>query len=155
MPPSVVVRGFSLRLVLNPLFTLRSFLPHSASILHRLHPARCPLVAVSFLTKIKNKASVALRSPCPFLSFFTLQNSTQPQVLSTKEKVQNPSLSCCSFVRRATAAICSSSHRAQIPKLQRCLPGYPFKCPKLQISPENGLSESDTDKLLSLLRDQI
>ncbi|XP_016202778.2 uncharacterized protein LOC107643604 [Arachis ipaensis] len=37
----------------------------------------------------------------------------------------------------------------------RCLPGYPFKCPKLQISPENGLSESDTDKLLSLLRDQI
>ncbi|XP_052114593.1 eIF-2-alpha kinase GCN2 [Arachis duranensis] len=37
----------------------------------------------------------------------------------------------------------------------RCLPGYPFKCPKLQITPENGLSESDTNKLLSLLRDQI
>ncbi|XLR24218.1 hypothetical protein S83_052118, partial [Arachis hypogaea] len=36
-----------------------------------------------------------------------------------------------------------------------CLPGYPFKCPKLQITPENGLSESDTDKLLSLLHDQL
>ncbi|KAL1361870.1 hypothetical protein HN51_010188 [Arachis hypogaea] len=36
----------------------------------------------------------------------------------------------------------------------RCLPGYPFKCPKLQITPENGLLESDTDKLLSLLHDQ-
>ncbi|MED6145686.1 hypothetical protein PIB30_027686, partial [Stylosanthes scabra] len=36
----------------------------------------------------------------------------------------------------------------------RCLPGYPFKCPKLQITPEDGLSESDADKLLSLLHDQ-
>ncbi|KAK4286606.1 hypothetical protein QN277_003135 [Acacia crassicarpa] len=36
----------------------------------------------------------------------------------------------------------------------RCLPGYPLKCPKLQITPENGLSESDADKLLSLLHDQ-
>ncbi|XLR23907.1 hypothetical protein S83_051807, partial [Arachis hypogaea] len=63
-------------------------------------------------------------------------------------------LSYCSFVRRATASVCSSSPGAQIPKLQRCLPGYPFKCPKLQITPENGLSESDTDKLLSLLHDQ-
>ncbi|XP_028757179.1 eIF-2-alpha kinase GCN2 isoform X3 [Neltuma alba] len=36
----------------------------------------------------------------------------------------------------------------------RCLPGYPFKCPKLQITPENGLSESDADKLMSLLHDQ-
>ncbi|KAK7262583.1 hypothetical protein RJT34_30157 [Clitoria ternatea] len=36
----------------------------------------------------------------------------------------------------------------------RCLPGYPFKCPKLQITPEKGLSETDADKLLSLLLDQ-
>ncbi|XP_022634097.1 eIF-2-alpha kinase GCN2 isoform X2 [Vigna radiata var. radiata] len=36
----------------------------------------------------------------------------------------------------------------------RCLPGYPFKCPKLQITPEKGLSEADADKLLSLLHDQ-
>ncbi|KAL9296504.1 hypothetical protein ACSQ67_022400 [Phaseolus vulgaris] len=36
----------------------------------------------------------------------------------------------------------------------RCLPGYPFKCPKLQIIPEKGLSEADADKLLSLLHDQ-
>ncbi|TKY67456.1 serine/threonine-protein kinase GCN2 [Spatholobus suberectus] len=36
----------------------------------------------------------------------------------------------------------------------RCLPGYPFKCPKLQITPEEGLSETDADKLLSLLHDQ-
>ncbi|XP_054816173.1 eIF-2-alpha kinase GCN2 isoform X2 [Prosopis cineraria] len=36
----------------------------------------------------------------------------------------------------------------------RFLPGYPFKCPKLQITPEHGLSESDADKLLSLLLDQ-
>lgn len=36
----------------------------------------------------------------------------------------------------------------------RCLPGYPFKCPKLQITPENGLSKSDADKLLALLCDQ-
>ncbi|XP_017433033.1 eIF-2-alpha kinase GCN2 isoform X4 [Vigna angularis] len=36
----------------------------------------------------------------------------------------------------------------------RCLPGYPFKCPKLQITQEKGLSEADTDKLLSLLHDQ-
>ncbi|XP_024030685.1 eIF-2-alpha kinase GCN2 isoform X2 [Morus notabilis] len=38
--------------------------------------------------------------------------------------------------------------------LVRCLPGYPYKCPKLQITPEKGLSENDADKLLSLLHDQ-
>ncbi|KAK4566735.1 hypothetical protein RGQ29_002837 [Quercus rubra] len=38
--------------------------------------------------------------------------------------------------------------------LVRCLPGYPYKCPKLQITPENGMSKTDADKLLSLLRDQ-
>ena len=37
----------------------------------------------------------------------------------------------------------------------RCLPGYPYKCPKLQITPENGLSKSDADKLLALLSDQV
>jgi hypothetical protein len=37
----------------------------------------------------------------------------------------------------------------------RCLPGYPYKCPKLQITPENGLSKSDADKLQSLLQDQV
>ncbi|XP_048233579.1 eIF-2-alpha kinase GCN2 isoform X3 [Ricinus communis] len=36
----------------------------------------------------------------------------------------------------------------------RCLPGYPFKCPKLQITPENGLTKTDVDNLLSLLHDQ-
>ncbi|XP_058730031.1 eIF-2-alpha kinase GCN2 isoform X2 [Vicia villosa] len=36
----------------------------------------------------------------------------------------------------------------------RCLPGYPFKCPKLQVTPEMGLSQTDADKLLSLLVDQ-
>lgn len=36
----------------------------------------------------------------------------------------------------------------------RFLPGYPNKCPKLQIVPEKGLSETDTEKLLSLLHDQ-
>lgn len=36
----------------------------------------------------------------------------------------------------------------------RCLPGYPFKCPKLQITPEMGLSDTDANKLLSLLLDQ-
>nr|XP_043628551.1 eIF-2-alpha kinase GCN2 [Erigeron canadensis] len=36
----------------------------------------------------------------------------------------------------------------------RFLPGYPYKCPKLLIAPENGLSKSDADKLLSLLNDQ-
>ncbi|KAI4324306.1 hypothetical protein L6164_023858 [Bauhinia variegata] len=36
----------------------------------------------------------------------------------------------------------------------RCLPGYPFKCPKLQITAENGLSDSDADKLSSVLHDQ-
>ncbi|XP_030527884.1 eIF-2-alpha kinase GCN2 isoform X3 [Rhodamnia argentea] len=35
----------------------------------------------------------------------------------------------------------------------RCLPGYPYKCPKLQIIPEKGLSEADADKLLSLLHE--
>ncbi|KAK9997208.1 hypothetical protein SO802_021894 [Lithocarpus litseifolius] len=38
--------------------------------------------------------------------------------------------------------------------LVRCLPGYPYKCPKLQITPENGMSKTDADKLLSLLHDQ-
>ncbi|KAL5537327.1 hypothetical protein UlMin_046354, partial [Ulmus minor] len=38
--------------------------------------------------------------------------------------------------------------------LVRCLPGYPYKSPKLQIIQEKGLSESDADKLLSLLHDQ-
>nr|XP_011457263.1 PREDICTED: probable serine/threonine-protein kinase GCN2 isoform X1 [Fragaria vesca subsp. vesca] len=36
----------------------------------------------------------------------------------------------------------------------RCLPGYPNKCPKLQITPEKGLSITDADKLLSLINDQ-
>ncbi|TQE11671.1 hypothetical protein C1H46_002707 [Malus baccata] len=36
----------------------------------------------------------------------------------------------------------------------RCLPGYPNKCPKLQITPEKGLSKTDTDRLLSLIHDQ-
>ncbi|XP_042485787.1 eIF-2-alpha kinase GCN2 isoform X2 [Macadamia integrifolia] len=37
----------------------------------------------------------------------------------------------------------------------RCLPGYPYKCPKLQITPERGLSKDDADKLLALLYDQV
>ncbi|XP_057957013.1 eIF-2-alpha kinase GCN2 [Malania oleifera] len=36
----------------------------------------------------------------------------------------------------------------------RCLPGYPYKCPRLQITPEKGLSRVDADNLLSLLQDQ-
>nr|GLL29565.1 eIF-2-alpha kinase GCN2 isoform X4 [Ipomoea trifida] len=32
--------------------------------------------------------------------------------------------------------------------------GYPYKCPKLQIIPEKGLSKVDADNLLSLLHDQ-
>ncbi|KAM5570160.1 eIF-2-alpha kinase GCN2 [Rosa sericea] len=38
--------------------------------------------------------------------------------------------------------------------LVRCLPGYPYKSPKLQITPEKGLSKSDADKLSSLINDQ-
>lgn len=37
----------------------------------------------------------------------------------------------------------------------RCLQGYPYKCPKLQIVPEKGLSKTDADNLLSLLYDQV
>lgn len=36
----------------------------------------------------------------------------------------------------------------------RFLDGYPYKCPKLQIELEKGLSKSDADNLLSLLYDQ-
>ncbi|GFQ06394.1 probable serine/threonine-protein kinase gcn2 [Phtheirospermum japonicum] len=36
----------------------------------------------------------------------------------------------------------------------RCVQGYPYKCPKLQIVPEKGLSKSDANNLLSLLYDQ-
>ncbi|KAM3398327.1 eIF-2-alpha kinase GCN2 isoform X1 [Capsicum galapagoense] len=36
----------------------------------------------------------------------------------------------------------------------RYLPGYPYKCPKLQIIPEKGLSKADASNLLSLLYDQ-
>ncbi|KAI3470117.1 hypothetical protein Pfo_026780 [Paulownia fortunei] len=36
----------------------------------------------------------------------------------------------------------------------RCVQGYPYKCPKLQIVPEKGLSKIDADNLLSLLYDQ-
>ncbi|XWS13227.1 hypothetical protein CRYUN_Cryun36dG0019600 [Craigia yunnanensis] len=36
----------------------------------------------------------------------------------------------------------------------RCLPGYPYKCPKLQITPEKGLTKNEADNLLSLLNDQ-
>ncbi|KAJ8774874.1 hypothetical protein K2173_018133 [Erythroxylum novogranatense] len=36
----------------------------------------------------------------------------------------------------------------------RCLPGYPYKRPKLEIVPEEGLTKNDADKLLSLLHDQ-
>ncbi|XP_010469355.1 PREDICTED: eIF-2-alpha kinase GCN2 isoform X2 [Camelina sativa] len=38
--------------------------------------------------------------------------------------------------------------------LVRCLPGYPYKSPKLQITPEQGLTIADAEKLLSLLEDQ-
>ncbi|KAG7025395.1 eIF-2-alpha kinase GCN2, partial [Cucurbita argyrosperma subsp. argyrosperma] len=34
------------------------------------------------------------------------------------------------------------------------LPGYPYKCPKLLITPEKGLAKGDTEKLLSLLHEQ-
>ncbi|KAL6976214.1 non-specific serine,threonine protein kinase [Sarracenia purpurea var. burkii] len=37
----------------------------------------------------------------------------------------------------------------------RFLPGYPYKCPKLQINLEEGLSNADADNLLSLLHDQM
>lgn len=37
----------------------------------------------------------------------------------------------------------------------RCLPGYPYKCPKLQITPEKGLTKNEADNLLSLLNDQV
>lgn len=36
----------------------------------------------------------------------------------------------------------------------RYVQGYPYKCPKLQIVPDKGLSTSDADNLLSLLYDQ-
>ncbi|KAH7681285.1 Non-specific serine/threonine protein kinase protein [Dioscorea alata] len=36
----------------------------------------------------------------------------------------------------------------------RCLPGYPHRCPKLQIISEKGLSKEDADRLHSLLVDQ-
>ncbi|KAH6770310.1 protein kinase family protein [Perilla frutescens var. hirtella] len=36
----------------------------------------------------------------------------------------------------------------------RCLQGYPYKCPKLRIVPEKGLSKTEADNLLSLLYDQ-
>ncbi|XP_068665323.1 eIF-2-alpha kinase GCN2 isoform X2 [Aristolochia californica] len=36
----------------------------------------------------------------------------------------------------------------------RCFPGYPYKCPKLRIIPDKGLSEDDIEHLLSLLLDQ-
>ncbi|KAH1047144.1 hypothetical protein J1N35_037928 [Gossypium stocksii] len=38
--------------------------------------------------------------------------------------------------------------------LVRCLPGYPYKCPRLQITPEKGLTEGQADSLLTLLNDQ-
>ncbi|KAK9725109.1 hypothetical protein RND81_05G123100 [Saponaria officinalis] len=38
--------------------------------------------------------------------------------------------------------------------LVRCLSGYPYKCPKLQLTSEKGLSEFDGDRLLSLLYEQ-
>ncbi|TYH49683.1 hypothetical protein ES332_D10G153100v1 [Gossypium tomentosum] len=38
--------------------------------------------------------------------------------------------------------------------LVRCLPGYPYKCPRLQITPEKGLTKGQADILLSLLNDQ-
>ncbi|KAG8481278.1 hypothetical protein CXB51_026106 [Gossypium anomalum] len=38
--------------------------------------------------------------------------------------------------------------------LVRCLPGYPYKCPRLQITPEKGLTKGQADSLLSLLNDQ-
>ncbi|KAH7681289.1 Non-specific serine/threonine protein kinase protein [Dioscorea alata] len=37
----------------------------------------------------------------------------------------------------------------------RCLPGYPHRCPKLQIISEKGLSKEDADRLHSLLVDQV
>lgn len=36
----------------------------------------------------------------------------------------------------------------------RCLPGYPHKCPKLKLTPGEGLLKDDADKLLSLLHEQ-
>ncbi|KAK1319028.1 putative serine/threonine-protein kinase GCN2 [Acorus calamus] len=45
-------------------------------------------------------------------------------------------------------------HRVSAVMSVRCLPGYPHKCPKIQIRPEMGLSKDDTDRLRSLLLDQ-
>jgi len=36
-----------------------------------------------------------------------------------------------------------------------CFPGYPHKCPKLRVVPEENLSKEDADRLLSLLVDQV
>ncbi|MCD7468232.1 hypothetical protein HAX54_006233 [Datura stramonium] len=46
-------------------------------------------------------------------------------------------------------------HPVCIPLHFRCLPGYPYKCPKLQLIPEKGLSKADASNLLSLLYDQV
>ncbi|KAI4302752.1 hypothetical protein MLD38_038463 [Melastoma candidum] len=36
----------------------------------------------------------------------------------------------------------------------RCLPGYPYKCPKIQIVPEKGISQAHADNLYSILSEQ-
>ncbi|MCD7473052.1 hypothetical protein HAX54_014634 [Datura stramonium] len=72
-------------------------------------------------------------------------------------------LTDCSFVRLFVALlsillwvpISPNFHPVCIPLHFRCLPGYPYKCPKLQLIPEKGLSKADASNLLSLLYDQV
>ncbi|KAJ4756462.1 protein kinase family protein [Rhynchospora pubera] len=57
-------------------------------------------------------------------------------------------------LRPYSSDISFGNHNISASLLVRYLPGYPHKCPKMQLAQEEGLSEENCNKLLSLLLDQ-
>ncbi|XP_031478528.1 eIF-2-alpha kinase GCN2 isoform X2 [Nymphaea colorata] len=67
---------------------------------------------------------------------------------------ETPYTQCIVSLRPHSAEFDSFNPNMLANLIIRCLPGYPYKCPKLQVIPEKGLSKDDTEHLLSILLDQ-
>ncbi|KAI5664084.1 hypothetical protein M9H77_23407 [Catharanthus roseus] len=94
-------------------------------------------------SKKKKKRSGGRRTPSKDHDSFSAQNA---------ELISDELTALCAIFQEDCEVARGSPPQVNI-KL-RFIPGYPNKCPKLQIVPEKGLSETDTEKLLSLLHDQ-
>ncbi|CAN6448832.1 unnamed protein product [Victoria cruziana] len=67
---------------------------------------------------------------------------------------ETPCTQCVVSLRPHSAEFDSCNPTVLANLVIRCLPGYPYKCPKLQVVPEKGLLKDDAEHLLSVLFDQ-